>query len=36
VAEQTAALNSYYQLFNGPQVFNSTPRQVRFGFELAF
>jgi hypothetical protein len=36
VAEQTAALNSFYQLFNGPYVFNSTPRQVRFGFELAF
>ncbi|HEX4560692.1 MAG TPA: hypothetical protein VH113_02575, partial [Gemmatimonadales bacterium] len=36
VAEQTAALNTYYQQFDGPYVFNGTPRQVRFGFELAF
>ena len=36
LAEQTNALNSYYQLFNGAYGFNSTPRQVRFGFELAF
>ncbi|HKV70324.1 MAG TPA: hypothetical protein VJN62_03710, partial [Gemmatimonadales bacterium] len=36
VAEQTNALNSYYQLFNGAYGFNSTPRQVRLGFELAF
>ena len=36
VGEQTAALNSYYQLFNGAYGFNSTPRNVRLGLELNF
>jgi hypothetical protein len=36
VAEQTNALNSYYNLLNGPYTFNSQPRQVRLGFELNF
>ena len=36
LAEQNTALNSYYQLFFGPQNFNDLPRQVRLGFELNF
>ena len=36
LAEQTTALNSYYELFNGVQNFYGTPRSVRVGFELNF
>jgi hypothetical protein len=36
VAEQTNALNSYYNLFNGAYGFNDAPRSVRLGFELNF
>ena len=34
LAEQTNALNSYYNLFNGPYTFNDLGRQARLGFEL--
>ncbi|HWZ27588.1 MAG TPA: hypothetical protein VNX15_03450, partial [Gemmatimonadales bacterium] len=36
VAEQTTALNSYYNLFNGAYRFNDSPRDIRLGFELNF
>jgi len=36
VAEQTNALNTYYNFFNGPQQFNDSPRNIRLGFELNF
>ncbi|HWH03892.1 MAG TPA: TonB-dependent receptor [Gemmatimonadales bacterium] len=36
LSEQTAALNSYYNLYNGPYTFNDLGRQVRLGFELSF
>ncbi|HTY07348.1 MAG TPA: hypothetical protein VMC86_12595, partial [Gemmatimonadales bacterium] len=36
LAEQTNALNSYYNLFSGPYTFNDLPRSVRLGFELNF
>ena len=36
LSEQTAALNSYYNLFNGPYGFNDAPRNVRLGFEVNF
>jgi hypothetical protein len=36
VAEQTNALNSYYNLFHGAYGFNDLPRSVRLGFELNF
>ena len=36
VAEQTATLHSYYNLFNGAYSFNDTPRDIRLGFELNF
>jgi hypothetical protein len=36
LAEQTRALNSYYDAFFGPQRFNGTPRHIRVGFEVNF
>ena len=36
VAEQTNALNAYYNLFHGSYGFNDTPRDIRLGFELNF
>jgi hypothetical protein len=36
LAEQTTALNAYYDLFNGVQNFYSAPRNIRIGFELSF
>jgi Carboxypeptidase regulatory-like domain/TonB-dependent Receptor Plug Domain len=36
LAEQTTALNAYYDLFNGVQNFYGTPRSIRVGFELNF
>ncbi|HYK09182.1 MAG TPA: TonB-dependent receptor [Gemmatimonadales bacterium] len=36
LSEQTNALNSYYNLFNGPYTFNDLGRQMRLGFELNF
>jgi outer membrane receptor protein involved in Fe transport len=36
VAEQTNALNAYYNLFHGPYNFNDLPRSIRLGFELSF
>ncbi|HTY05840.1 MAG TPA: hypothetical protein VMC86_04935, partial [Gemmatimonadales bacterium] len=36
VAEQTNALNAYYNLFNGPYTFYDSPRNIRLGFELNF
>ena len=36
LAEQTRALNAYYDAFNGPQWLYGTPRNVRLGFEVSF
>jgi len=36
LAEQSAAFNSFYNLFNGAYGFNGPGRSVRLGFELAF
>jgi len=36
LSEQTSALNSYYNLYNGPYTFNDLGRQARLGFELSF
>jgi carboxypeptidase family protein/TonB-dependent receptor-like protein len=36
LGEQTTTLNAYYDLFNGPQNFYGTPRNIRLGFELNF
>ena len=36
VAEQSRALNAYYDLFNGKQNFYGTPRNIRLGVELSF
>jgi hypothetical protein len=36
LAEQSAALNSWYDRFNGPQTFYDEPRHIRVGFELSF
>jgi Carboxypeptidase regulatory-like domain len=35
-AEQSTALNAYYDLFNGVQNFYGAPRHIRLGFELTF
>jgi hypothetical protein len=35
-AEQSTALNAYYDLLNGTQTFYGTPRSIRLGFELNF
>ncbi len=34
--EQTAALNAFYDRFNGPQTFYDQPRHIRLGLELKF
>ena len=36
LAEQTKALNAYYDLFSGVQNFYGAPRNIRIGFELSF
>ena len=36
VAEQSAALNAFYDLFSGKQNFYGTPRNIRLGVELSF
>ncbi|MBI1967063.1 MAG: TonB-dependent receptor, partial [Gemmatimonadetes bacterium] len=36
LAEQTKALDTYYNSFFGPQQFNGTPRHIRLGVELTF
>jgi hypothetical protein len=36
LAEQTTALNAYYDLFSGKQNFYGVPRSIRVGFELNF
>jgi Carboxypeptidase regulatory-like domain/TonB-dependent Receptor Plug Domain len=36
LAEQSTALNAYYDLLNGTQTFYGTPRNIRVGFELNF
>lgn len=36
LAEQSVALNAYYDLFNGVQNMYGTPRSIRVGFELNF
>ncbi len=36
LAEQTRALNAFYDAFNGPQFFYGAPRHIRVGFELTF
>ena len=36
LAEQTNALDAYYNLFHGAYGFNDTPRDIRLGFELNF
>ena len=35
-AEQSAALNAWYDSFNGVSRFYGTPRQIRVGAELSF
>jgi len=36
LAEQTRALNAYYDSFNGAQWFYGSPRNIRVGFEVNF
>lgn len=36
LAEQTKALNAWYNQFNGTQIFYDQPRHIRLGFELNF
>ncbi len=36
LAEQTRALNAYYDAFNGAQWFYGAPRNIRVGFEVNF
>ena len=36
LAEQTRALDTFYNSFFGPQIFNGTPRHIRLGFEVNF
>jgi len=36
LAEQSTALNAFYDLFNGVQTFHGAPRHIRVGFELNF
>jgi len=36
VAEQSRALNAFYDLFSGKQNFYGTPRNIRLGVELSF
>jgi hypothetical protein len=36
LAEQTRALNAYYDSFDGPQWLYGPPRHVRIGFEVSF
>jgi hypothetical protein len=36
LAEQTRALDTYYNSFFGPQIFNGQPRHIRVGFEVNF
>ena len=36
LAEQTRALDTYYNSFAGPQIFNGQPRHIRVGFEVNF
>jgi hypothetical protein len=36
LAEQTTALNAYYDSFNGPQWLYGAPRHIRLGIELNF
>jgi hypothetical protein len=36
LAEQTTALNAFYDLFNGVQTMYGQPRHIRVGFELNF
>jgi len=36
VAEQSNALNAFYDLFSGKQNFYGTPRNIRLGVELSF
>jgi hypothetical protein len=36
LAEQSTALNAFYDLFNGVQTFYGQPRHIRVGFELNF
>ncbi len=36
LAEQTRALNAYYDAFDGPQWLYGAPRHIRVGFEVTF
>ena len=36
VAEQSRALNAFYDLFSGKQNFYNAPRNIRVGVELSF